>query len=112
MLYVLQILFNRQIMEAKKEYRVLAAQVKLLMELPEMIWKQLDTGNINYAAQIQQLGFHLHTGLSVEGGGNGPDVLKWFPVVSRQKVSFSSFNEIITKESTLKLKAIQLTLEV
>ena len=102
-------------MGAKKDYRILAAQVKLLMELPEMIWKQLDTGNINNAAQLQQLGFHLHTGLSVESGmqqGNHPDVQKWFPVINRQKVSLTSFNEIISKESTNKLKAIQLTLEV
>jgi len=102
-------------MGAKKEYRILAAQVKLLMELPEMIWKQLDTGNINNAAQLQQLGFHLHTGLSVASGmqqGNHPDVQKWFPVINRQKVSLTSFNEIISKESTNKLKAIKLTLEV
>ena len=102
-------------MGAKKEYRILAAQVKLLMELPEMIWKQLDIGNINNAAQLQQLGFHLHTGLSVESGmhqGNHPDVQKWFPVINRQKVSLTSFNEIISKESTNKLRSIQLTLEV
>lgn len=79
-----------------------------------MIWRQLESGNISNAAQIQQLGFHLHTGLSVENGVSGSEanILKWFPVISQQKVSLVSFNEIIVKESTNRLKDIQLTIEV
>ena len=96
-------------MEAKREYKALAAQVRLLMELPEIIWKQLEKGNYCEATQIQQFGFHLHTGLSV---GSGRDVQKWFPVVNRQKVTLTSFNEIILKESTNQLKSVNLTLEV
>ena len=84
------------------------------MELPEIIWKQLEAGNICHAAQIQQLGFHLHTGLSVESGigGSEANVQKWFPVINQQKVSLVAFNEIIIKESTNRLQDIQLTLEV
>lgn len=77
------------------------------------MWKELEMGNISQAAQIQQLGLHLYMGLSVEtgiyGGGN---VQKWFPIVNRQKVTVSSFNEIMVKESTRQLKAVQLSLEV
>lgn len=97
----------------KKEYLVLAAQVRLLMELPELMWKELEMGNMSRTAQIQQLGFHLHVGLSVESGVyGGGSVQKWFPVVNRQKVTLTSFNEIIVKESTNQLKAVQLSLEV
>lgn len=105
---------NRDILEEKKEYRILAAQVRLLMDLPEIIWKKLDAGNICDAAQIQQLGFHLYTGLSVESGavGSQANIQKWFPVVNQQKVSLVSFDEIIVYESTKLLKNIQLTLEV
>ena len=53
--------FYREIVEAKREYKALAAQVRLLMELPEIIWKQLEKGNYCEATQIQQFGFHLHT---------------------------------------------------
>jgi len=99
---------HKEIVEAKREYKALAAQVRLLMELPEIIWKQLEKGNYCEATQIQQFGFHLHTGLSV---GSGRDVQKWFPVVNRQKVTLTSFNEIILKESTNQLKSVNLTLE-
>ena len=104
----------REILEAKKECRILAAQIRLLMELPEIIWKQIEAGNICLSAQIQQLGYHLHTGLSVESGvcGSAVNVQKWFPVINQQKVSLASFNEIIIKESTNHLTEIQLTLEV
>ena len=84
------------------------------MELPEIIWKQLEAGNICHAAQIQQLGFCLHTGFNVESGigGSEANVQKWFPVINQQKVSLVAFNEIIIKESTNRLQDIQLTLEV
>ena len=82
------------------------------MELPEMMWKKLETGNISQAAQIQQLGFHVHLGLSVESGAHGTgNVQKWFPIISRQRVTLSSFNEVIIRESTAQLKAVQLSLE-
>lgn len=106
---------KREMLEAKKECRIIAAQIRLLMELPEMIWRQLESGNTSNAAQIQQLGFHLYTGLSVENGVSGSNetnVLKWFPVINQQKVSLVTFNEIIVKESTNRLKDIQLTIEV
>ena len=96
-------------MEAKQEYKALAGQVRLLMELPEIIWKQLEQGRNCEATQIQQFGFHLHTGLSV---GSGRDVQKWFPVIHRQKAALASFNEIIFKESTNQLKSIHLNLDV
>jgi hypothetical protein len=98
----------------RSQKRMQAAQIRLLMELPEIIWKQIEAGNICLSAQIQQLGYHLHTGLSVESGvcGSAANVQKWFPVINQQKVSLASFNEIIIKESTNHLTEIQLTLEV
>jgi conserved oligomeric Golgi complex subunit 1 len=101
-------------MEAKREYRMLAAQIRLLMELPELIWKLLEAHNYCNAAQVQQLGFHLYVGLSVESGsyGSGINVQKWFPVVKRQKVALTSFNDIIIKESEDQLRVVQLDFEV
>jgi len=99
---------HKDILEAKQEYKALAGQVRLLMELPEIIWKQLEQGRNCEATQIQQFGFHLHTGLSV---GSGRDVQKWFPVIHRQKAALASFNEIIFKESTNQLKSIHLNLD-
>lgn len=101
-------------MEAKKGCRILSAQIKLLMELPEIIWKQIESGNLSNAAQIQQLGFHLHTGLSVENGvlGSEANIQKWFPVINQQKVALVSFSDIIVRESTNRLKDIRLSIEV
>lgn len=105
---------HRQVLGAKKKCRILAAQIRLLMELPEIIWKQVEAGSISSAAQIQQLGYHLHTGLSVESGigGSAANIQNWFPVINQQKVSLASFGDIIVKESTAHLMEIQLTLEV
>lgn len=103
----------REVAEIKKDYLVLSSQIKLLMELPELIWKRLDSGNICEATQIQQLGSHLHLGLFVESGASqGGNAQKWFPIISRQKITLDSFYEVIVKESTTQLKAVQLSLEV
>ncbi|KAI9554525.1 hypothetical protein GHT06_019798 [Daphnia sinensis] len=104
---------QKQILGAKKECRILAAQIRLLMELPEIIWKQIEAGSICPAAQIQQLGYHLHTGLSVESGlgGSAANIQNWFPVINQQKVALASFDDIIVKKSTNHLMEIQLTLE-
>ena len=104
----------RELVEAKREYRNLAAQIRLLMELPEIIWKLLEMEDYCSAAQVQQLGFHLYLGLSVESGlfGSGVNIQRWFPVVKRQKVALVSFSDIIVKESNNQLRRSQLDSEV
>ena len=71
----------------------------------------LESGDYCSAAQVQQLGFHVHMGLSVECC-NGIDVQNWFPVIKRQHVALQSFNDMIVKESTKELKSVQLDLQV
>lgn len=105
---------NSELVEAKRELQTYAIQIKLLIELPEIIWQEIDNQRMFSAAQIHQLGFHLYMGLTTFSGSNTSrnDLQKWFPVVKWQKTSLLSFNDILPEEITKCLKAVLLTPEV
>ncbi len=93
-------------------YLAVAAEIKLLMTVPEKMWAAVDRGDHLTAARLFLFARHIHTGLTLErqvGHAKNEDddddeddppssaqiVAKHFPVVSRQWASISHFREAI-----------------
>ncbi len=69
----------------------LAAQIKLLMDIPEMMWSSVDTRDFLRATKLFLFARHIHTNLSI-----CEDTLEDFPVIGRQWAAISQFHEAIT----------------
>lgn len=81
-------------------YLAIAAEIKLLMAAPEMIWSAVDSGEFLRASQLFLFARHVHTGLTLDdarpgGGVSAAQIAAWFPVVSRQWASIAHFHDAI-----------------
>ncbi|XP_054987516.1 conserved oligomeric Golgi complex subunit 1 [Sorex araneus] len=85
-------------------YRV-AAQIKLLFEIPEKIWSCLEAGEHLRATQLYLLCCRLHQLLQLQASGAPcSPVLSRFPILIRQVASASHFRSTILHESKTLLK--------
>ncbi|RUS88515.1 hypothetical protein EGW08_003691, partial [Elysia chlorotica] len=76
------------------EFYGTAAQIKLLMDFPEKIWSSVDCQDYLKATQLYLLARHINTSLHLDSRRSS-DVIKWFPVLSRQWTAISHFKSTI-----------------
>ncbi|XP_055994109.1 conserved oligomeric Golgi complex subunit 1 [Sorex fumeus] len=85
-------------------YRV-AAQIKLLFEIPEKIWSCLEAAQHLRATQLYLLCCRLHQLLQLQASGAPcSPILSRFPILIRQVASASHFRSTILHESKMLLK--------
>ena len=68
-----------------------AAEIKLLMDSPEMIWSAVDNGDYLTAAQVFLFARHIHTNLTFQSNA----VCHLFPIIERQWSSILPFYDTI-----------------
>ncbi|XP_014249303.1 conserved oligomeric Golgi complex subunit 1 isoform X2 [Cimex lectularius] len=85
----------------------IAAQISILVELPELIWTEIGVKNFVKATQLYLLGRHIKTGFTADKS------LKQFsnqlPVVEQQWSVLSHFSNTILREAENDLKKINLS---
>lgn len=69
----------------------LAAQIKLLMDVPERMWNSVDSRDYLTATKLYLFARHIHTNLSLQ-----EDVMTSYPVIDRQWAAISHFHEAIS----------------
>ncbi len=74
----------------------LAAQIKLLMDIPERIWNAIEAGEFVTATKLYLFARHIHTNLSFQDVEN-------FAIIDRQWAAISQFHEIIKNASDTKI---------
>lgn len=70
----------------------MAAQIKLLLEIPEKIWSSMEASQHLHATQLYLLCCHLHSLLQLDSSGSRySPVLSRFPILIRQVAAASHF---------------------
>ena len=72
---------------ANSPYLGVAAAIKLLTAVPELILAAVEAGHVYpVGAQLFLLAQHVHTGLLADAGGQvtAEKIAQWFPVIARQ----------------------------
>ncbi|XP_060058658.1 conserved oligomeric Golgi complex subunit 1 isoform X2 [Erinaceus europaeus] len=88
----------------EKFYSV-AAQIKLLLEIPEKIWSSLEASQYLHATQLYLLCCHLHSLLQLNSATSSHSpILTRFPILIRQVAAASHFRSTILYESRMLLK--------
>ena len=75
--------------EEEAQY-ALAAQIKLLMDIPERIWTSVDTQQYLNATKLYLFARHIHTNLSLN-----EEIMNSYPVIERQWAAISHFYDSI-----------------
>uniref|UniRef100_A0A8C3YIE7 Conserved oligomeric Golgi complex subunit 1 n=2 Tax=Catagonus wagneri TaxID=51154 RepID=A0A8C3YIE7_9CETA len=90
---------------AQEKFYSMAAQIKLLLEIPEKIWSSMEASQYLHATQLYLLGCHLHTLLQLDSSSSRcSPVLSRFPILVRQVAAASHFRSTILHESRMLLK--------
>ncbi|MGH0141545.1 UNVERIFIED_CONTAM: hypothetical protein FKN15_006126 [Acipenser sinensis] len=91
--------------KVEEKFYSMAAQIKLLLEIPERIWSSMELAQYLRATQLYLLCCHLHSLLQLESSGahNSP-VLSSFPILVRQVAAAGHFRSTILLESKSLLK--------
>ncbi|KAI8792747.1 conserved oligomeric Golgi complex subunit 1 [Biomphalaria glabrata] len=76
------------------EFYGTAAQIKLLMDIPEKIWSNVDSQEYLKATQLYLLARHINASLHLDTQLSA-DVATWFPVLTRQWAAISHFKSTI-----------------
>ncbi|KAH9518338.1 Golgi transport complex subunit 1 [Bulinus truncatus] len=79
-----------------------AAQIKLLMDIPEKIWSNVDSQEYLKATQLYLLARHINASLHLDSQLSA-DVVTWFPVLTRQWAAISHFKSTILQGCRLLL---------
>lgn len=74
----------------------LAAQIKLLMDIPERIWTSIESGDNVTAAKLYLFARHIHTNVTFQEENH-------LAVIERQWAAISQFHELIKNSSQDKL---------
>ncbi|XP_023067691.2 conserved oligomeric Golgi complex subunit 1 isoform X2 [Piliocolobus tephrosceles] len=83
----------------------MAAQIKLLLEIPEKIWSSMEASQYLHATQLYLLCCHLHNLLQLDSSSSRySPVLSRFPILIRQVAAASHFRSTILHESKMLLK--------
>ncbi|VFV34395.1 conserved oligomeric golgi complex [Lynx pardinus] len=90
---------------SQEKFYSMAAQIKLLLEIPEKIWSSMEASQYLHATQLYLLCCHLHSLLQLDSSGSRySPVLSRFPILIRQVAAASHFRSAILHESKLLLK--------
>ncbi|CAL1527327.1 unnamed protein product [Lymnaea stagnalis] len=76
------------------EFYGTAAQIKLLMDIPEKIWSSVDGQEYLKATQLYLLARHINASLHLDSQLSA-DIISWFPVLTRQWAAISHFKSTI-----------------
>nr|XP_006635458.1 PREDICTED: conserved oligomeric Golgi complex subunit 1 isoform X1 [Lepisosteus oculatus] len=91
--------------QSQEKFYSMAAQIKLLLEIPERIWSAMESSQYLHATRLYLLCCHLHSLLQLGGGGpNYSPVLARFPILVRQVAAAGHFRSTILLESKSLLK--------
>ncbi|XP_048848279.1 LOW QUALITY PROTEIN: conserved oligomeric Golgi complex subunit 1 [Brienomyrus brachyistius] len=86
--------------QSQEKFFCMAAQIKLLLEIPEHIWSSMEASQYLRATQLYLLCCHLHGHLHLEAGGpHYSPVLARFPILVRQVAAAGHFRSTILLES-------------
>lgn len=84
--------------QSQEKFFCMAAQIKLLLEIPEHIWSSMESSQYLRATQLYLLCCHLHGYLHLEAGGpHYSPVLARFPILVRQVAAAGHFRLMISK---------------
>ncbi|XP_059128029.1 conserved oligomeric Golgi complex subunit 1 [Peromyscus eremicus] len=90
---------------ASEKFYSMAAQIKLLLEIPEKIWSSMETSQHLQATQLYLLCCHLHSLLQLDSSSSRySPILSRFPILIRQVAAASHFRSTILHESKMLLK--------
>ncbi|CAG5116585.1 unnamed protein product, partial [Candidula unifasciata] len=84
------------------EFYGIAAQIKLLMDIPEKIWSNVDSQEYLKATQLYLLARHINSSLHLDSRQSA-DVMTWFPVLTRQWAAISHFKSTVLQGCRLLL---------
>uniref|UniRef100_A0A452TQE6 Conserved oligomeric Golgi complex subunit 1 n=1 Tax=Ursus maritimus TaxID=29073 RepID=A0A452TQE6_URSMA len=90
---------------SQEKFYSMAAQIKLLLEIPERIWSSMEASQYLHATQLYLLCCHLHNLLQLDSSSSRySPVLSRFPILIRQVAAASHFRSTILHESKMLLK--------
>ncbi|XP_014442273.1 conserved oligomeric Golgi complex subunit 1 [Tupaia chinensis] len=90
---------------SQEKFYSMAAQIKLLLEIPEKIWSSMEAAQYLQATQLYLLCCHLHSLLQLDSSNSRySPVLSRFPILIRQVAAASHFRSTILHESKVLLK--------
>ncbi|XP_028617081.1 conserved oligomeric Golgi complex subunit 1 isoform X2 [Grammomys surdaster] len=88
-----------------EKFYSMAAQIKLLLEVPEKIWSAMEASQHLQATQLYLLCCHLHSLLQLDSSSSRySPILSRFPILIRQVAAASHFRSTILHESKMLLK--------
>ncbi|XP_032994823.1 conserved oligomeric Golgi complex subunit 1 isoform X2 [Lacerta agilis] len=91
--------------QSQEKFYCLAAQIQLLLQIPEKIWSAMESSQYLYATQLYLLCCHLQHLLQLDSSGSSySPILARFPILARQVAAGSHFRSTILHESKLLLK--------
>ncbi|XP_038130522.1 conserved oligomeric Golgi complex subunit 1 isoform X2 [Cyprinodon tularosa] len=84
----------------QQKFYTMASQIKLLLEIPELIWSSMEASQYLQATQLYLLCCHLQSLLQLEAaGGLYSPVLARFPILVRQVATTGHFRSTILLDS-------------
>ncbi|XP_040438017.1 conserved oligomeric Golgi complex subunit 1 isoform X2 [Falco naumanni] len=90
---------------ARESFYRAAAQLKLLLDVPERVWGAVEAGRYLPAARLHLLGAHLRRQLQLDAPrARGSPVLSRFPILLRQVATAGHLRTTILQESKSLLK--------
>ncbi|XP_074080758.1 conserved oligomeric Golgi complex subunit 1 isoform X2 [Macrotis lagotis] len=90
---------------SQEKFYSMAAQIKLLLEIPEKIWSSMEASQYLHATQLYLLCCHLHGLLRLDSAsGCYSPVLARFPILVRQVAAASHFRSTILHETKMILR--------
>ncbi|XP_056406655.1 conserved oligomeric Golgi complex subunit 1 isoform X2 [Hyla sarda] len=86
--------------QSQEKFYSTAAQIKLLLEIPEKIWSAMESSQYLRATQLYLLCCHLHSLLQLDSSTSRySPVLARFPILIRQVAAAGTFRSTILQES-------------
>ncbi|XP_048221196.1 conserved oligomeric Golgi complex subunit 1 isoform X1 [Perognathus longimembris pacificus] len=89
---------------SQEQFYCMAAQIKLLLEIPEKIWSAMEASQYLHATRLYLLCCHLHGLLQLDSSSRHSPILSRFPILVRQVAAASHFRSTILHESKMLLK--------
>ncbi|CAK8692260.1 conserved oligomeric Golgi complex subunit 1-like [Clavelina lepadiformis] len=81
-----------------KKYMEIAAEAKILMEMPEKIWNQVESGHMMKASFLYLQSLRVLKNLSLDGTTSYSPVLLWFPMLGQQAQAVRNIRTAILKK--------------
>lgn len=78
--------------QSQERFYTMAAQIRLLLEIPEKMWSAMESSQYLHATQLYLLCCHLHSLLQLDDSASRySPVLARFPILIRQVAAAGSF---------------------